>query len=123
MEARCAHCFDTGSLSKQMDADLDCHYCEATEKRRKLRTHLAQFTAWPDNDTVAWAAYLFAQRQAAPVAQPAQQVEVPECGACHGTGWTPRDVDIGTEQECFSCDGSGDGEVTTSQLQAQKDKK
>lgn len=77
MEARCEHCHDTGSLSKQMDADLDCHYCDATEKRRKLRTHLSKFTGWPDNDTAAWAAYLFAQRQAAPVApQPAEQAPV-----------------------------------------------
>lgn len=25
------------------------------------------------------------------------------CGACHGSGWAPRDPDIGTEQECSSC--------------------
>ena len=30
-----------------------------------------------------------------------------KCGACHGTGWVSRDADIGTEQECFSCDGRG----------------
>lgn len=29
------------------------------------------------------------------------------CGACHGSGWVSRDPDIGTEQECFSCGGSG----------------
>jgi DnaJ-class molecular chaperone len=29
------------------------------------------------------------------------------CGACNGTGWVPRDPDIGTEQECFVCDGTG----------------
>lgn len=74
MKARCAHCLDTGSLSKHMDGDLDCHYCDATEKRLALRAHLAYVTGWPQNDVTAWAAYLFAQRQAAPVAQPAQQV-------------------------------------------------
>ncbi len=35
----------------------------------------------------------------APVAQ--------DCGACLGSGWVSRDADIGTEQECFACDGSG----------------
>lgn len=209
MEARCEHCLDTGSLSKQIDGHLDCHYCDATEKRRKLRKHLVESGnyGFPDADSTAWAAYLFAQRQAAPVAipdqtgdifdlirewahlpegqrgdvarriighvnqtymagvrdtrelldqaaafqkpdgtckrwcgdgeckeacvspsatvaapiaQPAQQVEVPECGACHGTGWVPRDADIGTEQECFSCDGSGEGEVPAPQLEAQQ---
>jgi hypothetical protein len=29
------------------------------------------------------------------------------CGACNGTGWMVRDPDIGTDQECFACDGSG----------------
>lgn len=69
MEARCERCHDTGSLSKHMDGDLDCHYCDATEKRLALRAHLAYVTGWPQNDVTAWAAYLFAQRQAAPVAQ------------------------------------------------------
>jgi len=29
------------------------------------------------------------------------------CGACAGTGRMVRDPDIGTDQECFVCDGSG----------------
>ena len=29
------------------------------------------------------------------------------CGNCGGTGWMVRDPDIGTDQECFVCDGSG----------------
>lgn len=29
------------------------------------------------------------------------------CGACHGSGWVTRDADIGTDQECFVCDGTG----------------
>lgn len=29
------------------------------------------------------------------------------CGACSGTGWVVRDPDIGTDQECFVCNGSG----------------
>jgi len=64
-EARCAVCLDTGSKSQQIDGYLDCTHCDATDKRIALRLHLSQFTAWPDQDTTAWAAYLFAQRQAA----------------------------------------------------------
>lgn len=29
------------------------------------------------------------------------------CGNCNGSGWMVRDPDIGTDQECFVCDGSG----------------
>lgn len=29
------------------------------------------------------------------------------CGVCNGTGFVVRDPDIGTDQECFGCDGSG----------------
>jgi DnaJ-class molecular chaperone len=29
------------------------------------------------------------------------------CGSCGGSGWVPRDPDIGTDQECFVCDGTG----------------
>jgi DnaJ-class molecular chaperone len=29
------------------------------------------------------------------------------CGNCNGTGRMVRDPDIGTDQECFACDGSG----------------
>lgn len=34
------------------------------------------------------------------------QTEV-DCRACNGTGWIPRDPDIGTDQECFVCEGCG----------------
>jgi DnaJ-class molecular chaperone len=30
------------------------------------------------------------------------------CGACNGSGRMPRDPDIGTDQECFVCDGTGE---------------
>lgn len=29
------------------------------------------------------------------------------CRTCNGTGWVVRDPDIGTDQECFVCDGAG----------------
>jgi hypothetical protein len=35
------------------------------------------------------------------------KAEQVKCGACHGSGWVVRDPDIGTDQECFACDGSG----------------
>ena len=37
------------------------------------------------------------------LAQPEQE----PCGGCGGSGWVPRDPDIGTDQECFDCNGSG----------------
>lgn len=30
------------------------------------------------------------------------------CGCCMGSGWVPRDPDIGTDQECFVCNGTGE---------------
>ena len=30
-----------------------------------------------------------------------------ECKCCYGSGRVPRDPDIGTDQECFVCDGIG----------------
>lgn len=30
------------------------------------------------------------------------------CGMCNGSGWIPRDPDIGTDQECPSCKGYGE---------------
>ena len=48
-----------------------------------------------------------------PVAKLAQKVikealAQPEpCGGCKGSGWVTRDPDIGTDQECFVCGGSG----------------
>lgn len=30
------------------------------------------------------------------------------CGLCNGSGFVPRDPDIGTDQECPSCHGSGE---------------
>jgi hypothetical protein len=27
------------------------------------------------------------------------------CGVCNGSGWVVRDPDIGTDQECFGCNG------------------
>ncbi len=29
------------------------------------------------------------------------------CPCCNGSGWVVRDPDIGTDQECFVCDGTG----------------
>ena len=37
------------------------------------------------------------------VAQPQQE----PCGGCGGSGWVSRDPDIGTDQECFVCEGAG----------------
>jgi hypothetical protein len=51
---------------------------------------------------------LFPKKQeAAPVQEPVF------CGACNGSGWVVRDPDIGTDQECFVCDGTGVSDDTT----------
>jgi hypothetical protein len=42
--------------------------------------------------------------QPAPEAKPHEQEP---CGGCGGSGWVIRDPDIGTDQECFVCDGRG----------------
>jgi hypothetical protein len=34
----CDHCNDTGSLSKSLDAYLDCGYCDIAEKRRDIES-------------------------------------------------------------------------------------
>jgi hypothetical protein len=44
---------------------------------------------------------------ATPVCTPVQAPDAVQCGACFGSGWIVRDPDIGTDQECPSCDGSG----------------
>ena len=42
------------------------------------------------------------EREAQPVQEPVDQ-----CRNCNGSGYMVRDPDIGTDQECFVCDGSG----------------
>lgn len=32
----CAHCNDTGSLSKDLEGHLDCAYCDVAEQRAKF---------------------------------------------------------------------------------------
>jgi hypothetical protein len=46
------------------------------------------------------------QALAAPV-QSAERGEPVWCGHCNGSGRMVRDPDIGTDQECFVCDGAG----------------
>jgi hypothetical protein len=41
--------------------------------------------------------------------------EVVACGNCGGTGWMVRDPDIGTDQECFVCNGECYSESVTPQ--------
>jgi hypothetical protein len=31
----------------------------------------------------------------------------PSCGVCNGSGFVVRDPDIGTDKECWACDGTG----------------
>jgi hypothetical protein len=47
-----------------------------------------------------------ALRQAIEQAQKQEPVAW-SCGCCNGSGWVVRDPDIGTDQECFVCEGTG----------------
>lgn len=76
LEARCSVCLDTANKSQQIDGFLDCTACDAAQKRLELRNYLGGLSPFMDGEQRAWAAYLFAQRQAATVA--AQPVEVAE---------------------------------------------
>ena len=51
-----------------------------------------------------WIRHLFDMEPARAAQATAEPVV---CGACHGSGWVVRDEGIGTDQECFSCGGSG----------------
>lgn len=107
MQHKCSACEDTGNLSKHLAGNLDCTSCSAATDRAELEKWLYKNTAIGDQDS-AWLihqrALAMAPKQEAP--EPAMQ----DCGACHGSGWVSRDPDIGTEQECFACDGSGKSE-------------
>lgn len=46
-------------------------------------------------------------QQAEQEPRPVAQEQSEECGCCGGSGWMVRDPDIGTDQECFACDGTG----------------
>ncbi len=39
--------------------------------------------------------------------QVVEQPEIEDCGHCGGSGRMVRDADIGTDQECVVCDGTG----------------
>lgn len=71
MEARCAVCLDTGSKSQQIEGMLDCTACSAADERVMVNNFIREKFGFCEFATqrAAWAAYLFAQRQAAPVAQ------------------------------------------------------
>ena len=104
MQYKCDVCHDTGSMRHDSDT-LDCFHCEVAVDRVALNEFVRKLGV---NMTLAdriWAihqrALAMAPKQEAP--EPVAQ----DCGACFGTGWVSRDADIGTEQECFSCDGSG----------------
>ena len=63
------------------------NWCVSTGKKSMLLSHFK--AAWTE------------------IAPQEAKAEQAACGACHGSGWVSRDADIGTDQECFSCGGSG----------------
>lgn len=109
MTFNCQKCMDTGSLNAACDSGgeyYDCTDCNVADQRAALDKFADKQTS--DGRELHWAihqrALAMAPKQEAP--KPVAQ----DCGACLGSGWVPRDADIGTEQECFSCDGTGKSE-------------
>jgi hypothetical protein len=63
---------------------------------------------WHHGARISDAALPMGKRAAPAPAEPkGEQHEGERCNACHGSGWVVRDPDIGTDQECFVCDGTG----------------
>lgn len=70
LEARCSVCLDTGSKSQDSDGHQDCTACDSVERRAEVLGYLRELSPYMSVGAKAWAAYLFAQRQVAPVAHP-----------------------------------------------------
>ncbi len=79
-------------MTEPTDVEIESAWTEATG---------SSILPYPD-DMLA-----FARAVLAKWGTPAGEGEVVACGNCGGTGWMVRDPDIGTDQECFVCDGSG----------------
>ena len=76
----------------------------ADEKRREQRL---QARKAQDKSTIQGIDKNRAKADAYRKSGVAEGSEKHECGHCHGTGRMVRDPDIGTDQECFVCDGTG----------------
>lgn len=60
-----------------------------------------------------WSGFKSAMKQCAEAIRALRQQapqEPASCGGCNGSGWMVRDPDIGTDQECFACNGTGKAE-------------
>jgi hypothetical protein len=84
-----------GGMTKDTALDL------ALEALDIVKSHFSQ------NRHVNGAITAIKQARSAPVQEPVS------CDACNGSGWVVRDPDIGTDQECFVCDGTGVSDDTT----------
>ena len=103
MNFTCNECNDTGSRDK-LGTYLDCNACGTAATRRDLNDFVKSLGPTHPEDVA------LAIHQRALAMAPKQEAPAPvmqDCGACLGSGWVSRDPDIGTEQECFSCDGTG----------------
>lgn len=66
------------------------------DRRAMLREYIAR-----------WTRQLDMEDQNAREALKDRAEEKADCGACAGSGWTVRDPDIGTDKECWVCNGTG----------------
>ncbi len=53
----CAHCNDTGSLSKDLDGDLDCIHCDIAQERAGLEAWAARTRLLYGSESSLWLIY------------------------------------------------------------------
>jgi hypothetical protein len=53
----CTHCNDTGSLSKDLEGDLDCAYCDIATERAALEAWAARTRLLYGTESSLWLIY------------------------------------------------------------------
>lgn len=53
----CAHCADTGSLSKDLEGSLDCVYCDVADERTALEAWAAKAGVLYGTESSLWLIY------------------------------------------------------------------
>lgn len=54
---KCCHCNDTGSLSKDLEGDLDCAHCDIAVERVALEKWAAQTRLMYGSESSLWLIY------------------------------------------------------------------
>jgi hypothetical protein len=61
----CIHCADTGSLSKDLEGDLDCPYCDVAIERVALEDWAARTRLLYGSESSLWLIYQYGKAAAA----------------------------------------------------------